>query len=242
MSRAPAFPPPLQAWPEASPPCGVRGFAIETLAEAALHEFYAVSPDDAATALALALLLAGRSRAEGAILWAVEARSARGVRPYAPGLAALGLAPERLVLVRAPDTLALLRAAADAVACPALAAVVIACPQAAPAFDLTASRRLALAAARSRVAVLAVRGGAVVPSAAQTRWAVRRRRSRPLAAEAPGHMAFGLELLRNRAGPAGLAFDLEWDCDARCFRTPHIGRPAAVAADRAGRAPIFRAA
>jgi protein ImuA len=231
---------------------GEQRFAIENLAEAALHEFYAVAPDDASTALALALLLAGRSRSEGAILWAMDLHRGRGARPYAPGLAALGVAPERLVLVHAPDTLALLRAAADAVACPALAAVVIACPYAAPAFDLTASRRLALAAARSRVAVLAVRGGTVVPSAAQTRWAVRRRRSRPLAAEAPGHMAFALELLRNRAGPAGLCVDLEWDSDARCFHAPRFrapcsraadfGRSAALAADREGCEPIYRAA
>lgn len=219
---------------------GSSALAIENLAEAALHEFYAATPDDAATALALALLLAGRIRREGAILWAMDTRPY--ARPYAPGLAALGVAPERLVLVHAPDTLALLCAAADAVACPALAAVVIVCPHAAPVFDLTASRRLALAAARSRVSVLAVRGGTVVPSAAHTRWAVRRRRSRPLAADAPGHMAFALELLRNRAGASGLCVDLEWDSDARCFQAPDTGSLSAVAADRAGREPVSLAA
>lgn len=208
---------------------------FDTLVEpAALHEFYAATPDDDVTALAIALLVAARRPRPGAVLWAMEARSSRGMRPYAPGLAALGLAPERLVVVRAPDVLSQLRAAADAVACPALAAVVIACPGAAvPAFDLTASRRLALAAARSGVAVLAVRGGAVVPSAAQTRWAVRRRRSMPLAADSPGHAAFALELLRNRAGPAGLVIDMEWNGDAQCFRAANPGSDAAVVAQPA---------
>ncbi|WP_416907558.1 MAG: hypothetical protein ACMVO5_11050 [Polymorphobacter sp.] len=203
----------------------------------ALHELYAATAGDDLAALSLALLLAGRNERAGAIVWAFEARRARGARPYAPGLAGLGLAPERLVLVCAPDLLALLRAAADAVACPALAAVVIAAPQGGAAFDLTASRRLALAAARTGVPVLAVRGGGVVPSAARTRWAVRRRCARPLAAQAPGHAAYALELLRNRAGPAGLALDLEWDADERCFRAAAAGGVAAVAGQRAAAQP-----
>lgn len=201
------------------------------LGSAALHEFYAVTPDDDITALALALLVAARIPRAGAVLWVMESRGMCGVRPYAPGLSGLGVSPERLVLVRAPDVRAVLRAAADAVACPALAAVVIACPHHDPAFDLTASRRLALAAARSGVGVFAVRGGSVVPSAAQTRWAVRRRRSVPLAAAAPGHTAFALELLRNRAGPAGLSIDMEWNGNARCFKTSTSGSDIALAAD-----------
>jgi protein ImuA len=200
---------------------------------AALHEFYAATPRDDLAALSMALLLAARSARKGAILWAFEGRAARGVRPYAPGLAGLGLAPERLVLVRAPDMLGLLRAAADAVACSALAAVVMAVPHGGAAFDLTASRRLALAAARSGVLVLAARGGAVVPSAARTRWAVQRRCARPLAAHAPGHAAYALELLRNRAGPAGLALDLEWNADERCFCPAVSGGMVAMVTERA---------
>lgn len=225
MNRPNAFSPALQARQDTP--------LDSLLSSVALHEFYAATADDDFTALAFALMLAARSSRAGAVVWVMDARSSRGIRPYAPGLAGLGVAPEQLVLVCAPDVRGALRAAADAVACPALSAVVIACPHANPAFDLTASRRLALAAARSGVSVLAVRGGAVVPSAAQTRWAVRRRLSRPLAAGAPGHAAIAVELLRNRAGPAGLSIDMEWNGDARCFRPANPSGNAALVVDRA---------
>jgi protein ImuA len=199
----------------------------------ALHEFYSANPDDGVAAMVLALLLAGRCGRTGPLLWLVEARAMRGVRPYAPGLAALGLNPERLLLVRAPDTMALLRAAADAVACPALAAVVLRCGRA-PAFDLTASRRLALAAARSGVSVLAVREGEPTPSAASTRWAVAALPSRALAADAPGSPVFGVELLRCRAGRPGFSMQLEWNGEERSFQTANPGSVAAIAVRGAG--------
>ncbi|MBB6228754.1 protein ImuA [Polymorphobacter multimanifer] len=203
------------------------------LQAAALHEFYPARPDDGVAAMVVALLLAARNGRTGPLLWLVEARAMRGVRPYAPGLAALGIDPARLLLVRAPDALALLRAAADAVACPALSAVVLRCGRS-PAFGLTASRRLALAAARSGVSVLAVREGEPAPSAASTRWGVMAQPSRALAADAPGLPVFGVELLRCRAGRPGFSMQLEWNGEEHSFRTANPGSAAARVAGGAG--------
>ncbi len=163
------------------------------LAIAALHEFYAQGEGDAASVAAFALLLALRCGRPGPLLWLREDRAARQDRPYGLGLADLGLDPARLVLVQAPDTLALLRAGAEAVACAALAAVILepfggrsgGRSGGAGAFDLTASRRFMLAAARSGVLTLALRSGDPVPSAAQSRWQVAGAPSEGLGANAP---------------------------------------------------------
>jgi protein ImuA len=163
------------------------------LAMAALHEFYAQGEGDAASVAAFALLLALRCGRPGPLLWLREDRAARQDRPYGLGLADLGLDPARLVLVQAPDTLALLRAGAEAVACAALAAVILepfggrsgGRSGGAAAFDLTASRRFMLAAARSGVLTLALRSGDPVPSAAQSRWQVAGAPSEVLGDKAP---------------------------------------------------------
>jgi protein ImuA len=82
--------------------------------------------------------------------------------------------------------------------------------------DLTASRRLAMAAESSGVTTLLLRiAAAPAPSAAQTRWRVAAAPSLPLAANAPGHPAFDLELMRQRGGPEGLRWQVEWNRETR---------------------------
>lgn len=196
---------------------------------AALHELYAQGEGDAASVAAFALLLALRCGRPGPVLWLREDRAARQDRPYGLGLADLGLDPARLVLVQAPDTLALLRAGAEAVGCAALAAVLLEPFGKAAAFDLTASRRLMLAAARSGVLTLALRSGDPVPSAAQSRWQVAAAPSLTLGAAAPGPPVFAVTLLRHRSGIGGFATRLEWDRDSASFTPPRSGLvPAAV--------------
>jgi protein ImuA len=87
------------------------------------------------------------------------------------------------------------------------------------ALDLAASRRLALAAARSNLPLFMVRAGATPePSAAMTRWRVRSALSVELEANAPGHPAFGINLLRLRGGASGQTWIVEWDRDLRAFK------------------------
>lgn len=215
------------------------------LAKAALHEIYAAAALDATSAAAFALLLAWRASKGKPILWVREQVSARrGGKPYGHGLAELGIAPDCLFLVQAPDTIAALRAGADITRCGAIGAVIIEPIGKASALDLTASRRLALAAGQTGVMTLALRTGAEpVPSAAHTRWRVASAPSTPLPANAPGSPAFDVTLLRHRMGIAGIEARLEWNRDRQCFdQAPLSGGVPAAAAGGAGQAVERRAA
>lgn len=213
------------------------------LAQAALHEVYA-SAGDAASGAAFALLLAGRCHQTKPIFWVREASTRLGTRPYGLGLAELGISPSRLFLVDAPDSIAALRAGADIIRCGAVGAVVIELNGKAPALNLTASRRLALAAGHSGVMTLLLRtGGEPVPSAAHSRWRVASASSTPLPANAPGRPAFKVTLLRHRGGIAGFEARLEWNRDRQCFdQTPLFGGVPAVALSGTGQAFERRAA
>jgi protein ImuA len=198
------------------------------LVRAQLHEVYAATPDDAAAATGFALALA---LAAGAlpVLWVrIEREERGGGRPYAAGLAELGVSPDQLVLVLVPDEPALLRVAADAARCPGLGLVLVESRGRAPGLDLTATRRLMLAAEASGVTVLSVRIGAEpVASAAATRWGVAAATSGAIpdvldagagaGSAVPGLPAFDVECLRRRGGPAGTRWRVEWNRETRCF-------------------------
>ena len=181
---------------------------------------------DAASACGFAAMLAIRACMAGdVIFWLRHERAERlGGVLQAQGLIALGLDPSRIIFVMAPDSDALLRASVDAVRCGGLGAVVVEGWGAMPRLDLTASRRLKLAAETSGVTLLLLRIDAVpVTSAAETRWSVKAAPSSALAANAPGRPAFDIALLRRRAGPAGLTTRLEWNRDQLSFESPFGG-------------------
>lgn len=216
---------------------------------AAVHEIFAREEADAGAAAGFAAALAARAATDDRrVVWVRQGFSAMETGAlHAPGLAALGLDPRRLVVVTGPDATCVLRAGAEALRCPALGAVVIE-PWGDPKpLDLTASRRLALAAEQSGVTALLLRIAATPrPSAAATRWSAAAAPSRPLAANAPGHPAFDITLLRHRAGLEGRRWRLEWHREHRLFREPAplsrpvvplpAGRPAAPDLVRLARA------
>lgn len=186
-----------------------------------LHELFAASADDAASAAGFAAMLALRALAPGkALLWLrTDSAERRSGCFHAPGLAELGGDPDAVLLALAPDDVALLRCAADAARCAGLGVMIAECWGHPRALDLTASRRLALAAEKSGVTLLLLRIDAeVTPSAADTRWRVGAAPSQALEANAPGPVALEIELLRRRAGPAGMRWRVEWDRDQRIFR------------------------
>lgn len=177
---------------------------------AGCHEIYG----PAATAFALMLVLAA-PRA-GPILWISDGREEDG-RLYGTGISELGGDPARLWLVAAGGVLPMLRAASEAQACTALAAVVLESHGEARAIDLTVTRRLQLAAAAHGVFTLMLRGGAPRPSAALTRWQAQAAPTRRLAADAPGPPRLAITLARQRGGPADINQQLEWNRDRRRF-------------------------
>ncbi|MEM8695430.1 MAG: hypothetical protein AAGE05_05355 [Pseudomonadota bacterium] len=192
-----------------------------------LHEIFAEDAEDGGAATGFVAMLGilaqggdGSQSRRKPLLWLrTEDAQRRGGRFHAAGLAELGGDPATLILVTVPDRLALLRGAADALRCAGLGAVIAECWGHSAKLDLTASRRLTLAAGQSGVTALMLRpGGRPAPSTADTRWSVRAAPSHPLAANAPGQPAIGLTLLRRRAGPAGKSWRMEWDRDRRRFR------------------------
>jgi protein ImuA len=185
-----------------------------------LHEVFAMELADSGSATGFAAILAGLVSPAGApLFWLREEAAERAACLHAPGLVEIGIDPQRMVLVVLPDPATLLRTAADVVRCAAVGAVVIELWRRPRALDLTATRRLALAAEQSGVTPLLLRIAAEPgPSAAQTRWSACAAPSVALATEAPGRPAFTVELLRQRGRPDGGLWYLEWDRDRSCFR------------------------
>src|SRR5579862_3079841 len=139
----------------------------------ALHEIMA-TPGDAAAAEGFAATLA--AGLDGRVLWCSPEAEL-----YGPGLARLGLAPERLILARARRPADLLWAMEEGLRLSGLAAVV----GETEALDLTQSRRLQLAAETSGTpAFVLTRDGTDGTTAAVTRWRV---------AAVPGGPSFGCD-------------------------------------------------
>lgn len=204
------------------------------LACGALHEVFPEAAGDAPAAtgftLALAACVAGDNKW---LLW-VQQDFAHlewgGI--FAPGLSAFGLDPSRFLTVKVPNAAAALRAGAEALRCGSLGAVVIESWAGAKTFDLVASRRLTLMAAKHDVTLFALRHAAEpAPSTAETRWLVRAA-SLP-AGEEWGCTRFDAELIRNRHGATG-RWIMEWDGDGNFHQTgaAHSGAVSAAALHR----------
>jgi protein ImuA len=212
------------------------------LARSAVHEVFAEG-HQSATATGFIAGLAGRVSPRRPLVWVRQdfseieagALSMRGLRE-------LGLDLRLLVTVRATDTDAALRTAADALACDALGAVVLEVWGEARQLDLVASRKLTLAAQASGVTALLLRVAAEPrPSTAETRWIVRAAHSPPSDQwNAWGAPVFDAQLVRNRHGPVG-RWIMEWKCDECHFSEPatHPQPVAATPAHRPHQAQAF---
>jgi protein ImuA len=209
-----------------------------SLARGALHEVYAARQADAAGLAALALML-GEGDGRRTRLWIRHEAAMRETgMPYPAGLVELGFDPAHILLLHARDALAALQAGLEGARCAALGAVMIELWGEARAYDLTASRRLALAAKTSGVPVFMLRVAAQpMPSGVETRWSARVAPSRRQAANAPGHPAFHLTLLRARNGQEGLQHHLEWNRDAQRFENALADSGFAGYADGRGARP-----
>ena len=221
--------------PDKGPLCSLGAEAVDQalgggLALGACHEVFASEDKGSASASGFAVMLALRLMQDGAqtLLWLREETVQRRAGLSGDGLADLGLDPARLILGVLPDAKALLRASVDALRCRGALGVVLLELAGNPALlDLTASRRMALAAEASGVTLLLLRTdrASPAPSAARTRWAVGPAPSHRLEADAPGFPMFAVRLLRQRGGPADFDWTLEWDRDAGLFRSAALSGP-----------------
>jgi protein ImuA len=199
------------------------------LQQGALHEvFSAIGHEAAATGFVAGL--ATRVAADKYLLWIRQDFSAQEFGELSPtGLLELGLDPARMLLLSVANASDGLRAANDALSCAALGAVVIEIPGSPKILDLTASRRLTLAATQKSVTPFLLRFGAQPDaSAAETRWLVRAAASQTQA-EDWGYPVLEVDLIHNRHGKTGHWF-MEWNCDGRIFQSSTAGHGAMVSA------------
>lgn len=204
------------------------------LARGAVHEILPATPGDAVSAAAFALMIALRAaETQGMILWITTDAQMRGYGvPYGPGLADLGLAPDRVLLVTVPDEQACLKAAGDAAACAGLSAAMIDLGET-RRLDLTASRKLALASERSGVTALVLRHShGVIASAAATRWQIAAAPAQPWPGQAPGRTSLAVALVRHRGGRQPFEMVVEWNNDDRCFCDPTVLRGVSAPVER----------
>lgn len=197
------------------------------MARGALHEIFAegAGPPAIGFTAVLALTLAGGKP----IFWIA---SDFAVLEYgslcATGFAEVGGDPAQLILLRLSHLRDALKAAGDILSCPHVGALVIETIGVAKSLDLTASRRLTLAANARNVPALLLRLGVEPqPSAAETRWLVGPASSAPQ--QDWGAPRFAARLLRNRHGELG-QWEMEWDHDRKNFRALDAADRGVVAA------------
>ena len=236
--------------------CGAIGFGIAALDQAlagglargTLHEIGPAAARQGGAAAGFAMALTVLALAErtlgghGQALWIQPDFAATETgAPYGPGLALMGLPMGRLAILRVPRPRDALWAMEEALKCRAVAAVVA--ELASREADLTATRRLAIAAREGGGLGLilhpdAAPGGASdgtstellgrPPSTATTRWEVASARSEADRFGGLGPPTFVLSLVKNRRGRTG-QWRLSWDHHACAFATP-LSLPVAAAA------------
>lgn len=192
---------------------------------AGLHEVAAASAslnEDAAATLFLAGIAARfAEQPDFTVLWAVTAFDL-----YAPGLEQVGLGPEKLLYAQGRKDVEVLAMAEDALRDGSLACVIAEVKAA----DMTATRRLQLAASDGRTPMLLYRRHRSrercplsMPSSAMTRWRIGCLSSERLPCPGVGRPRWRVELVRQRNGDP---FSLELEaCDAK----GRLALPAAIA-------------
>ena len=189
------------------------------LAPGILHEFAGVSHGDrpAAFGFVAALISLAQQRRKGpAVLVATRAALTHFGKPYGHGLRALGLDPGRLLLIEARRDQDAFWALEETLRSEARPSAVAGAVEGAP--DLTASRRLNLAAVRYATPLFLLgppkRHG---ESAAATRWRISAASGARDQVGALAHLRWDVALTRARNGRPG-KWLLEWDHVTHRFR------------------------
>jgi protein ImuA len=218
------------------------------LACGALHELAPTAPINLGATSGFALAIAARASGHRRqVLWVTTDYAAgEGGGPYGPGLDLFGMASARLLMLRVPKPVDVLWAMEEALRCRALACVIAEMTGEGAVADLTATRRLVLAAREgisaqnSGLGLLIRHKITDMPSAAATRWEIAPALSQPDAYGGIGRARFDLSLRKNRRGPSG-RWIIEWDHHERAFQPALSVGVAAPALDRPDRAPLVRA-
>src|SRR5262249_14103619 len=156
---------------------------------------------------------------------------------YGPGCDLFGLPSRALLIVKVAKPIDALWAMEEALKCRALASVICELPNDGVLADLTATRRLTLAAREGGgFGFLLRHRPSPLTSSAETRWEISASASTPDRFGGLGHTAFSAALTKNRRGPAA-QWTIVWDHHERAFSA--LSRGVAQAAfDRQDRTPL----
>jgi protein ImuA len=231
------------------------------LSPASLHEISPVTAWDVAAASGFAMALAAsvaRARHDGETLWIRTGFTMREAGDlYGPGCGSLGLPVRRLLTLTVPRPIDGLWAMEEALRSRALAGVVAELPDDGPLADLTATRRLVLAAREGKnFGFLLRHKTSPLTSSADTRWQVAGVSGERDRFGGLGRTAWMLSLVKNRrgatgcwrvvwnrAGDAGRHTDMNHetgDCHESAVPALSLG-VATTLADRPDHAPFVRA-
>ena len=204
-----------------------------------LHELTPAGPAHHGAALGFALALAALAPSQGAIVFVQQDFAAlEGAQLYGLGGAPFGIDPARFLLVRAATPKDALWAMEEALKTRGLAAIIGELAERGEAADLTATRRLSLAAQKGGSLALLLRQYAwAEPSAAATRWQIAGALGATDEFGGLGATAFSLTLMKNRRGACG-TWVLQWDQDAKRFFPALSGAVAQAAVDRQADAAV----
>jgi protein ImuA len=165
----------------------------------ALHDIMA--PSEAAMTSALGFCAVLLARSTGAVIWIEAAPHA-----YAPGLRRFGLEPDRLIFAPAPALPDALWAMEESLRCGAVGGAFLLLGK--RPLDLTAARRLQLAAEAGGTIGLILRFTEPGRSVAQTRWRIS-----PLPSPG-GEACWQIDLEHSRHGRPQ-SWRMQWDREAR---------------------------
>jgi protein ImuA len=198
----------------------------------AIHQIGPATPRDggAATGFAVALAVLALRRGGQAVWIRPDFAAAEAGELYSPGLALMGLPLARLVVLKVPRPRDALWAMEEALQCRAAGAVVT--ELMGNDADLTATRRLALAASSGGGLGLLLRHQPDrEPNAAMTRWEVASSNGERDGFGGLSLPTFAVSLIKNRHGPTG-QWRLSWDHHERVFvpALTALSRPVAATA------------
>jgi protein ImuA len=212
------------------------------LAPASLHEIAPAAVNDFGPAVGFALALAACAAGGGRdTLWIqTDFAAIENGDIYGPGCDLFGLPTRRLLLLKVSRPRDALWAMEEALKCRALVSVIAELPNDGPIADLTATRRLTLAArAGGGFGFLFRRRPSPLTSSAETRWRVAGTPSCPDAFGGLGPAAFALTLTKNRRGSTG-QWTVAWDHHECSFSTLSFDM-AETAFDRPARMSLVQA-
>jgi protein ImuA len=211
------------------------------LAPASLHEVAGASWRDIGAAIGFTLALAARAPERRETLWVqTDFADVDSGAIYGPGCELFGLQLNALFIMKVAKASDALWAMEEALKCRALSSVICELPDDGALADLTATRRLTLAAREGGgFGFLLRHRPSPLTSSAETRWEISAARSVPDRFGGLGHTTFAASLVKNRRGPTA-QWTIAWDHHEYAFSA--LSRGVAQAAfDRSDRTPLARA-